>query len=184
MAEERDAGAKDPDEAAADGGFAQPDEAVAGGAIDEKRLRAALEELRRLRVEDLAGEMMVTLVTVGYQKMGVTDQTRELRDLGDVRLAIELLRACVETLARERGEAAGAAARETLDAMQLDYARIVMAGDAPRTQTAHGEGADAAQPEDAGPEEPTDESEGAGPEGPVGESEGAGPGDASPGDET
>ena len=104
---------------------AEPEEPAAG-AIDEERLHAALEELRRLRMEDLAGEMMVTLVTVGYQKMGVTEQTRELRDLAEVRLAIELLRACVETLARERGEAAAAGGRATLDAMQLDYARIVM----------------------------------------------------------
>ena len=36
--------------------------------------------------------MMLSLVTLGYQKLGLTDETRELRDLDDARLAIELLR--------------------------------------------------------------------------------------------
>jgi hypothetical protein len=117
------------DEPAVAGG---PDEAAAG--VDEERLRAALEELRRLRVEDLAAEMMVTLVTVGYQKMGVSEQTRGLRDLGQASLAIELLRALVETLARVLGEAVAAPARSTLDAIQLDYARTVMGGRADEQQ--------------------------------------------------
>ena len=60
---------------------------------DEERARAVREQLKSLHAFDLAYEMMVGLVTFGYQKMGLTDATSELRDLGDARLTIELLRA-------------------------------------------------------------------------------------------
>ncbi len=90
---------------------------------DEEREALLREELKRLRVVDLAGEVMVTLVTLGYQKMGLTSETLELRRLEDARLAIELLRGMIETLERERtGDVA--AFRSTLAAMQLQYARV------------------------------------------------------------
>jgi hypothetical protein len=90
---------------------------------EEQRRREALEGLKRLRVADLVEEMLVGLVTVGYQKLGLTDQTREVRDLGDARLAIETLRAWIDVLARERGEEGLADLRSTVAAMQLSYAR-------------------------------------------------------------
>jgi hypothetical protein len=92
---------------------------------EEQRRREALEGLKRLRVADLVEEMLVGLVTVGYQKLGLTDQTRELRDLGDARLAIETLRAWIDVLARERGDEGLADLRSTVAAMQLSYARAV-----------------------------------------------------------
>ena len=58
----------------------------------EERARSAIEQLKELHVLDLAYDMMVTLITVGYQKLGLTDETSELRDLDDAGLAIDLLR--------------------------------------------------------------------------------------------
>ena len=81
------------------------DEQRSGGApTDEERARAVREQLKSLHAFDLAYEMMVGLVTFGYQKMGLTDETSELRDLGDARLAIELLRANLEVVEREQGD--------------------------------------------------------------------------------
>jgi hypothetical protein len=137
MSDEHDAveGAEARDAAAEDAGGL--------GDADEERVRAVVEELRRLRVEDLALDMAVSLVTVGYQKLGLTDQTRELRDLDGARLAIELLRACLDVLERERGAAGLGDLRGTLAAMQLNYARVVTdetaeqrAGEEPAAQTA------------------------------------------------
>ena len=116
------------------------DEQRRGGApTEEQRARAIREQLRSLHAFDLAYEMMISLVTFGYQKMGLTDETRELRDLGDARLAIELLRANLEVVEREQGEGRTRDVRSTLAQMQLGYAQAVQVGGAapaPRPQAA------------------------------------------------
>ena len=122
----------------------EPEAASAGQDADDERVRQVIDELRRLRVEDLALDMAVSLVTVGYQKLGLTEQTRELRDLDGARLAIELLRASLEVLERERGAVGLGDLRATLSAMQLNYARAV---DEERAGTATG-GEQAAAPLD------------------------------------
>lgn len=128
----------------------RPEGEQGGTPSEEQRRREALERLKQLRVADLVEEMLIGLVTVGYQKLGLTDQTRELRDLGDARLAIETLRAWIDVLARERGEEGLADLRGTVAAMQLSYARAV------------------AEPQGAGPDETATDAtatdDGAGPE--------------------
>ena len=105
---------------------------AAGAPTDEERARAIREQLKGLHAFDLAYEMMISLVSFGYQKMGLTDETRELRDLGDARLAIELLRANLEVVEREQGEGRTRDVRSTLAQMQLGYAQAVqLAGGAP-----------------------------------------------------
>ena len=104
----------------------------AGAPTDEERARAFREQLRSLHAFDLAYDMMIGLVSFGYQKMGLTDETSELRDLGDARLAIELLRANLEVVEREPGEGRTRDMRSTLAQMQLGYAQAVhLAGAAP-----------------------------------------------------
>jgi hypothetical protein len=109
------------------------DEQRGGGApTDEERARAIREQLKDLHAFDLANEMMISLVSFGYQKLGLTDETRELRDLGDARLTIELLRANLEVVEREQGEDRTRDVRSTLAQMQLGYAQAVqLAGEAP-----------------------------------------------------
>jgi nucleoid-associated protein YgaU len=109
------------------------DEQGGGGApTDEERARALREQLKSLHAFDLAYDMMEGLVTFGYQKMGLTDATSELRDLGDARLTIELLRANLEVVERELGEDHTLALHSTLAQMQLGYAQAVqLAGRAP-----------------------------------------------------
>ena len=104
----------------------------AGAPTEEERARAIREQLRSLHAFDLAYEMMISLVSFGYQKMGLTDETSELRDLGDARLAIELLRANLEVVEREQGEGRTRDVRSTLAQMQLGYAQAVqLVGGAP-----------------------------------------------------
>jgi hypothetical protein len=97
---------------------------------DEQRAELVREQLRRLRVADVANDIMVTLVTIGYQKLGLTTETRDLQNLEDAHLAIEVLRSLVETVGREVGEAQVAAFRSTLDGMQMNYARVIIQGGA------------------------------------------------------
>lgn len=147
MAEERndDAGshAVQADEARADA--AQGDDAK----TDEERGRVVIDELRRLKAEDLAVDMAVSLVTVGYQKLGLTEQTRELRDLGGARLSIELLRAILDVLEREGAATRLGDLRGTLAAMQMNYARAV--ADEAGTGAGRAAAADGDGEADAGP---------------------------------
>jgi hypothetical protein len=107
-------------------------QAPGGADEDERRLtdeeRAALlrEQLKALRVVDVAHDMMLSLVTLGYQKLGLTDDTQELRNLEDARLAIELLRGVIDVLGAATGEPMVAPFRSTLAAMQLNFARVAL----------------------------------------------------------
>ena len=136
---------------------------------DEERARAVREQLKSVHAFDLAYEMAISLVSFGYQKMGLTDETRELCDLDDARLAIELLRAVTETLDRQQKGAATGDLHATLAQMQLSYVRAVeavgapvAAGPAPRTETPPAEDAAPKKPvarktspvEDAAPKKP------------------------------
>lgn len=91
---------------------------------DEERAELYRQQLKELRLLDIARDMMLTVVTVGYQKLGLTEETRELRDLDDARLAIELLRAVVEAVEGSVPAEEIETYRSTLAQMQLNYARV------------------------------------------------------------
>ena len=98
------------------------------GDDEERRLtddeRAALlkEQLKRLRVIDVVYDMMVQLVQLGYQKLGLTEETRELRNLDDARVAVEALRRLIE-VAEGEGDTDLASLHGTLAQLQLSFAR-------------------------------------------------------------
>jgi hypothetical protein len=72
------------------------DEAKAGE--HERLARELAEEFRRLRVEDLLIQTLVTVSSIGYRRLGLTEDTREDRDLAQARLAIETMRALTPVL--------------------------------------------------------------------------------------
>jgi len=133
----------------------------------DEELEAQLrEEIKRLRVADVAAEVMVTLVTLGYQKLGLTAETLELRHLPDARLAIELLRGLIETLEREQAGDVQAF-RSTLAAMQLQYARVAALpeGELPAGESAEAPAAGGRQgPAAPGADEPASTSDEASPQ--------------------
>ena len=98
---------------------------------DEERAALLREQLKALRVADVAHDMMLSLVTLGYQKLGLTDETRELRDLEDARLAIELLRGVIDALGAVTSDQLVAPFRSTLAAMQMSFARVAVPAPAP-----------------------------------------------------
>jgi hypothetical protein len=133
---------------------------------DQERARAVLEQLKSVHAFDLAYEMMVGLVSFGYQKMGLADETRPVRDLSDARLSIELLRAMLDVVEREQGEERTSGLRDTLAQMQLAFAHAVQLANAEQAaaEEAAAEGggeapapaeSDAAAPADATPEAAT-----------------------------
>ena len=66
---------------------------------DEERLaRELAEEMRKLRVEDVLIQTFVTVSSVGFRRLGLTEETKPDRDLGQTRLAIETMRALTPML--------------------------------------------------------------------------------------
>ncbi|HZL65238.1 MAG TPA: hypothetical protein VFD50_09915 [Thermoleophilia bacterium] len=100
----------------------------AGAQTDEERARAYREQVRQLRAVDIASSLMLDLVTIGYQKLGLTPETADLRDLSDARLLIDLLRATLGVVENELDEMQRRDLHSTLAQMQLSFARAVQLG--------------------------------------------------------
>ena len=88
----------------------------------DEELRARLEEeLKKITVEDILLQTVVTLVNLGGQRLGLTEETRDARDLAQARVAIEAVRALMP-LIEERGDMIQPL-RDALSQLQLAYAR-------------------------------------------------------------
>jgi len=139
---------------------AEAAESAAGTGGEERRLtddeRAALlkEQLKRLRVIDVVYDMMVQLVQFGYQKLGLTEETRELRNLDDARVAVEALRRLIE-VAEGEDDTDMESLRATLAQLQLSFARAAQEGSGAREP----ESGERAQPDRGGAEQGRNEGE-------------------------
>ncbi len=90
----------------------------------EEELRAAYEaEIKRVRVEHVLLEHIVTLVNLGRRRTGLAPGTEDERDPGQVRLAIESIRALMPLVEQSAPEQLGAI-REALAQLQLAFVKI------------------------------------------------------------
>ena len=64
----------------------------------ERLARELADELRKLNVEDVLVNTLVTISSIAYRRLGLTPDTREHRDLDQVRLSIETMRAVTPVL--------------------------------------------------------------------------------------
>ncbi len=116
------------------------------GQPSEEELRAAYEaELKRLRVEDVVLQTVVSLVNLGGRKAGLAPGTEDERDMGQLRVAIDGARALLPLVEAELGPDA-AQIRNALSQLQLVYAQ--------ESGTAGGAPAGPAQPEPSAPQAP------------------------------
>lgn len=104
--------------------------------LSDDELRARLEdELRRITVQDVLLQTVVSLVNLGGQRLGATPDTEDMRDLDQVRIAIEGVRALLPVL-EERDAEQVRPVRDALSQLQLAYARLAgEAGAAPQPST-------------------------------------------------
>jgi hypothetical protein len=116
--------------------------------LSEEELRARLEEeLKKITVEDVLLQTAVTLINLGGQRLGLTPETRDTRDLGQARVAIEALRALMPVLGER--EDVTRPLQDALTQLQLAYAR--------EAEAAGGGEGDEAPPSSApGPEQQPD----------------------------
>jgi hypothetical protein len=95
---------------------------------NEEELRAAYEaELKRLRVEDVLLQTVVSLLNLGGRKAGLAPGTEDERDPEQLRLAIEGARALMPLVEPALG-AEASQVRDILSPLQLAYAQTHGAG--------------------------------------------------------
>ena len=100
------------------------DPANAEGQPTEEELRAAFEEqLRRISVEDVLVQTVVTLVNLAGRRLGLSGDPEE-RDTEQARLAIEGTRALLPLLPEE----VAGQIRTPLSQLQMAYAREAQGG--------------------------------------------------------
>jgi uncharacterized membrane protein YgcG len=89
----------------------------------EEELRAAYEaEIKRVRVEDVLVQTVVSLINLAGRKAGLAPGTEDERDLDQVRQAIDAVRALLPQVEPALGPDA-APVREALSQLQLAYAQ-------------------------------------------------------------
>jgi hypothetical protein len=94
----------------------------------EEELRAAYEaELKRIRVEDVVVQTIVSLINLGGRRAGLVPGTEEERDLGQVQIAIEAVRALMPLVEDALGPEA-ATLRDAVSQLQMAYAQLSGAG--------------------------------------------------------
>ena len=101
------------------------------GQPSEEELRAAYEaEIKKLRVEDVVIQTVVTLVNLGGRKAGLAPGTEDERDLEQLRVAIEAARALLPLVEEELGPDA-AQVRNALSQLQMAFAQGSQEGGGP-----------------------------------------------------
>ncbi|MCX6387167.1 MAG: hypothetical protein NTX07_00385 [Solirubrobacterales bacterium] len=106
----------------------------------EDEIRAALdEEMRRVHVGDIVLQSVVSLVNVGARRTGTAPETEPEKDLDQVRIAIEAVRALMPSVDAVAPEQTSA----VLDALsQLQLAYVKAGGEAPSGSSGGPDGGD------------------------------------------
>jgi hypothetical protein len=132
----------------------------------EEEMRAALEEqMRRITVQDVLIQTVVTLINLGGRRLGLAGPPEQAGepDIEQARLAIEGARALVPLLPQD---ADLGPVRDALSQLQMAYAQLAQSGAGAGSEQQAGEGEPGAEPEkpasepasDTGPR-PADEAE-------------------------
>jgi hypothetical protein len=66
---------------------------------EEQVARELAQELRKLKVEDVLISVLIQISSIGYRRLGLTEETEDDRDLAQTKLAIETMKALTPVLA-------------------------------------------------------------------------------------
>ena len=92
--------------------------------MTEQELQEKLEEhFRKQPVDEFLIQFMISLSTLGYVKMGLTEETREARDLPQAQLAIDGFQALLTAIEGRIGEQEAKALAGALASMQITFAK-------------------------------------------------------------
>ena len=94
----------------------------------EEELRAAYEaEIKKIRVEQILLDQVVSLINLGMRRTGLSPGTEDERDLAQVRLSIEAVRALLP-LIEQSAPPQAAPIRDALSQLQMAFVRLGGAG--------------------------------------------------------
>ncbi|HEY3865635.1 MAG TPA: hypothetical protein VGL54_06075 [Solirubrobacteraceae bacterium] len=119
------------------------------GQPNEEQMRAAYEaELSRITSADMILQSAVSLLNLGGRRLGLAPGSEGERDLGQVRDAVDGVRALLEILERSTPAQELRPLRDALSQLQMAYARSAQEGGADTSATAQQSGAgQGAQPQ-------------------------------------
>ncbi len=121
--------ARDPRDLRREGAGMSAPGGAPGPEPSEEEIRAALEEeMRRVTVDQILLQSVVSLVNLAGRRLGLAPGSEGERDLAQVRTAIDAVRALLPVI--EGGEAAPdvGAIRDALSQLQMAYAQEAGAG--------------------------------------------------------
>ena len=97
----------------------------------EEEVRAALEaEMKRIKVDDIVLQTVVSLINLGGRRAGLAPGTEEERDLDQVHTAIEAVRALLPLLERDPEVAKELGPiRDAVSQLQMAYAQLSGGGE-------------------------------------------------------
>ena len=90
---------------------------------EEQIARELADELRRLRIEDVLIQTLITISSIGYRRLGLTEDTRDDRDLQQAKLAIDAMAALTPVLESVVPEELIRDFNQSVANMQLAYAQ-------------------------------------------------------------
>ncbi len=101
-----------------------PENHELGEELNEEAIaRELAEELRKLRVEDVVVNTLVHVSSIGYRRLGLTEDSSDERDLAQTALAIETMQALVPVLKDFLPGELVASFEEQIANLQLAYAK-------------------------------------------------------------
>ena len=90
---------------------------------EEELARELAEELRRLRIEDVLMQTLITISSIGYRRLGLTEDTKDNRDLQQAKLAIDTMTALTPILESVVPEELVRDFNQSVASLQLAYAQ-------------------------------------------------------------
>ena len=95
---------------------------------EEELARELAEELRRLRIEDVLIQTLVTISSIGYRRLGLTEDTKDDRDLQQAKLAIDTMTALTPVLESVVPDELVRDFNQSVASLQLAYANAAGEG--------------------------------------------------------
>lgn len=135
--------------------------------LSEEQLRAAYEqEIKRVRVEHVLLENIVTVVNLGMRRTGLMPGTEDERDLDQVQLAIESVRALMPQLEQIAPQQV-APIRDAVSQLQMAFVQSQGGGQPERAASTSAGPAGPADPQPPAPEPASEEAPQPGEPGPA-----------------